>query len=182
MPRSLAAGRRRVTIMTTKPADLAAPTLAELNAGLHASCRILASDYNLNAGGSETVEEGSLCDEITPKVMTNGTWDDGSVTVFRYWDDTNPGTAEATGVGDEIGDAVFQALKVRGATLWIADRFTGKKSIDAWAADDECRVFEVQPDAWTQSDSEGYIKSAIPLVVNAGEINATVTAGGPVSP
>ena len=174
MPRSLAAGHRRVTILTTKPANLAAPTLTELSAGLHASCRILADGYSLGPGQSDTVTEASLCDEIAPKVMTNGTWGDGQITVFRYWDSTNPGKSETTGTGDEIGDAVFQAVKVRGANVWIVDRFTGKKATDAWAADDECRVFAVQPDAWNEGEATGYIKAVVPLIVNGGEINAKV--------
>lgn len=180
MPRSLAAGHRRVTIMTTKPADMKAPTKTELDAGIFASCRILAEGFTLGPGSSETVDEGTLCDETTPKVMTNGTWDDGSITAFRYFDSAKPGSAESgSGTGDDIGDAVFQALKVRGTTLYIADRFTGKKATDAYEAGDEVRVFEVQTDAWNQGESTGYIKAVVPLVVQSGELNAVV---GPVTP
>ena len=45
MPKSLADGHIKIAILTTAPANLAAPTVAELNAGINAAARILASDW-----------------------------------------------------------------------------------------------------------------------------------------
>lgn len=180
MPRSLATGHRRVAILTTKPADMKAPTVTELDAGLHASCRIVAANYTLGPGDSETISEGSLCDEVVPEVPTNATFEKGELGVFRYWDAAKPGTHEVTGAGsgdDAIGDAVFQALKARGTTLWIVDRLTGKKATDPWEAGDEVRVFEVITDAPREGEMEGYIKALVPLFIQGGtELDALVAA------
>ena len=174
MPRSLASGRRRVSILATAPANLAAPTKTELDAGIMASCRILASGYTMGPGSSDTVEEATLCDEQTPKVPTNATWEDGSITAFRYFDAQGVAETGAAGPDGAVGDAVFQALKNRGTTLWIYDRFTSKKATEAWEAGDEARGFEVVTDSWNTGESEGWIKAIVPLLVQRGEINAVV--------
>jgi hypothetical protein len=51
MPKSLSDGHAKVAVLTTAPANLASPTVAELNAGIDASCRILRSGF---ASGSPT--------------------------------------------------------------------------------------------------------------------------------
>lgn len=175
MPRSLATGHRKVTILSVAPASFASPTIAELTAGIEASCRITADGYQMNPGGSETISEGTLCDEITPKVPTNATFDDGRIVSFRYFGPT--GAAE-TGVQDTeagIGDALYQALRVKGTRLWAVDRLTSRKSVDPWLPADECRVFEFITDPTKQMELTGYIKAETPLLVQKGELNGTVS-------
>ena len=178
MPRSLASGRRRVSILSVAPADLAKPTKAELDAGIMASCRILASGYTMGPGTSDTVDEATLCDEQTPKTPTNATWEDGEMTIFRYFDAQGKAETGAAGTPADIGDRVFQAMKIRGTTLWVYDRFTSKKATEEWAEGDECRGFEVVTDAWNTGENEGWIKAVVPMLVQKGEINAVVSAAG----
>ena len=73
-------------------------------------------------------------------------------------------------------DALFQAMKVRGTRLWIAERNTSKMSADAWEAGDEVSVFEVTTDSWQATDAAGYIKAKIPMQAAAFELNGKVAA------
>lgn len=174
MPRSLAEGHKKVSIMAVKPANLAAPTVAELNAGIDASCRILESDFKLGPAGSDTVDEKSLCDIGTSETPTNQKFE-GMLTVFRYF---SAGKAEVAGTGGVVGDALFQALKVLGTEVYIAVRETSKLATDAWAATDEVDVFHVFTDAPQRGDGTGFIKRMIPLFVQGDSvINGTVAAG-----
>lgn len=157
MPKSLADGHTKVAILSTKPADPKAPTIAELNAGIDASCRINSSDYNVTPTSSETVDEKELCVEgnATSFGPSNATVE---FTPFRYFSDM--GQAEPTAEA-EIGDAVFQATKEKGTRLWLYHRETSKKSTDDWAADDEVDGFEFLTDNPQQVDRTGYIKRKI---------------------
>lgn len=157
MPKSLADGHTKVALLSTKPADPKAPTLAELNAGIDASCRISSSDYNVAFAASETVDEKELCVEGAAVAFgpSNATIE---FTPFRYF--TDMGQPEPTEEA-EVGDSVFQATKVKGTRLWIYQRETSKKSTDPWAAEDECEGFEFLTDNPQQVDRTGYIKKRI---------------------
>ena len=168
MPKSLADGHIRVAVLTVKPANPAAPTVAELNGGIGGatgiSCNILASDFNFGPTASDRITEAALCDQgKTEALGLNGF--QCAFTVFRYFDSVTK-NAHAT------EDALFQAVKVKGATLYIYARETAKISTDAWAASDEI-VFgaEVVTDAPQRMDGGGYIKRRIECVVNAGYQN-----------
>ena len=60
--RVLADEHIKFTILTAKPANPAAPTAAELNAGLDASCLVLADNFQWSAADSERVGERALCE------------------------------------------------------------------------------------------------------------------------
>ena len=166
MPKSLAIGHKKWSVMSIKPADMAAPTVAELTAGVDASCAVT-RDSKVSATASDTVDDPALCEVITEKVLTNANAE-ADVTVFRYFD--GAGAAEVT------ADALFQAMKVRGTRLWIAERNTSKMSADAWKAGDEVSVFEVTTDSWQATDAAGYIKAKIPMQAAAFELNGKVAA------
>lgn len=172
MPRSLATGKRKVTLLSTKPANLKAPTVAELEDGIDASCRIVAGAFTLAPTASETVSEGSLCDTSIPEVFTTAKAE-GSFTIFRYFNDGQAETA-LQDTEDGVGDSVYQALKTRGTRLWIATRFTDKKSTEAWEAGDEVSVFEVTTDYPRAAEAEGYIKAEVTLSVGTFEVDGTV--------
>lgn len=166
MPKSLADGRIKVSIMSTKPVNPLAPTVTELTAGIDAAPKILSSGFTLGATASESVDEKPLSVEGNVKVFTTSNYE-GEIQPFREFDATNAGKADAT------GDAVFAALKVKGTRVWVAKRFTGKKSTDAWAALDEVSVYEVVTDAARDAEATGYIKKIVPLSVeNAWENGA----------
>ena len=169
MPRSLADGRHKVVVMSTKPANLAAPTVTELTAGVDISCSIMSTGYTLGPTASDTVDEKALCEEGNTKVMTTANFE-GSLTLFRYFDGT-------TKQADAAADTAFAALNTRGATVWIADRFTAKKSAEAFTALDEVGVYEVVPDFAQNAEATGYIKKIVPLQVNGNSVPNAVVAG-----
>lgn len=174
MPRHLATGKRKVTILSTKPANLAAPTVDELEAGIDASCRIVAGTFTLGPAASETVAEGSLCDEVIEEVFTNAKAE-GSFTIFREFT-AGKATTAAEDTEDGIGDSVYQALKARGTRVWIATRFTDKKSVAPWVAGDEVAVYEATTDFPRTGEGDGYIKAEVSLSVSKFEHDGIVAA------
>jgi len=174
MPRSLADGRTKFTILTTEPANPAAPTAAELNAGIDLSCNILASDFTFGATDSDKVQEKALCTENNANAIGASNYQAG-VTAFRYFDAT---TKAADVTGDDKG---FQALKVKGTTIWAYARKTAKKSSEAWAATDEvylgAEIVTDEPQA--PSDQGGWLKFRVPMEVQAGYPFIAVAAGTP---
>jgi hypothetical protein len=160
MPRSLADGRTKFTILTTKPTNVAAPTIIELNAGIDASCNILGSDFTFGAGDSDKVAEKALCTINNANSLGAGNYTAG-ITVFRYY--------TGTGAADATADTVFAAVKVKGTTLYCYARRTGKLSTAAWAATDEiflgAEVLTDEPQP--PGDLGGYIKYRVPMEVQA---------------
>lgn len=160
MPRSLADGHTKFIILTQEPANPAAPTVAELEAGIDASCAILNSDFTFGAADSDKVQEKALCTENNANSLGPSNYTAG-ITLFRYFDATNTGQADA------VADAAFAACKVKGTELWCYGRRTAKKSTDAVAAEDELflgahvLVDEPQP----PSDLGGYIKMRAPMEI-----------------
>lgn len=157
MPKSLADGRTKVAVLTVAPANITAPTTTELNAGIDASCRILASDFLWGFTDSDKVAEKALCDINNVNALGPSNFQAG-MTIFRYW---NAGT----GVADPTEDSLWTAVKVKGTTLWVYVRETGKLSTAAWASADELVAggSVLSDDPQPPSDRTGYIKRRIPL-------------------
>lgn len=157
MPKSLAEGHIKLAVLTTAPANLAAPTVAELNAGINAACRVLASDFNWSATDSDKIAEKALCDINNVNALGASNFQAG-LTIFRYFNAT-------TGVADPVEDALWTAMKTKGTTLYVYARKTGKLETAAWASTDEIylggSVLVDQPQE--PSDAGGYIKKRIPL-------------------
>lgn len=176
MPLSLADGKTKLAVLSAKPADTSAPTVAELEAGIDASCRILSSDYSVGPQASETVDEKPLCVEGNVQALGPSNYS-AEFTVFRYFDAS--GAPETSGVEGEIGDALYQAVKSKGSRLWLVERETSRKSTDAWAADDEVSVYEILIDnPQKPGDQGGYIKKHIVGLVQDAWLDGEV---GPVS-
>lgn len=169
MPMALADAKIRVVALAAAPANPEAPTVAELTAGIDLSCRVLKSDYRLSATSSDTVADTMLCSE--GNAVTYGASNyEGSLTVFRFFDD-------ATGATDAASDEAYQALKTKGSRLWIVERFTGKKYDVDFAAGDEVKVYEIITDnPQAPSDLGGYIKNTVPLGVQRAWLDAEVAA------
>ena len=165
MPKTLADARTRLAILTTKPANVAAPTVAELNAGIDASCRILKSDYRLSPTASDTIADSDLCSDGNAVAFGASNYE-GSVTPFWYLD-----AAGKTIVGE---DMVYQAMKTKGTRLWLVER-EGPKYTTAWTIADVVEVYEVITDhPQKPSDRGGYIKRVVPLGVQSAALNAVV--------
>ena len=126
--RVLADGRIKLSVLTTKPANIAAPTVTELNAGIDFSCKVLQENFNFGAADSDKIAEKALCDVGNANSLGASNFVAG-FTVWRYFD-------EAGGF-DATDDAAFEAVKEKGTTLWIYGRQMDKLATAAWAATDE---------------------------------------------
>jgi len=157
MPKSLADGKTKFTILVAAPVNPAAPTITELNAGIQAAANILASDFTWGATDSDTVGERSLADKNNVNAFSASNYNAG-ITVFRYFDAT-------TGAVATSEDTTFAAVKVKGTELWCYARKNGKDATVAWAAADEIylggKVILDEPQP--PSDLGGYIKYRAPM-------------------
>ena len=169
-PKTLADGKIKLAFVPTLK-DPTKPTVTELKAGTDLSCRVLKSDFRLSATDSEKIDDlAALCDETNPVVFGAANYE-GTVSVFRWYNASNPGTADTT------GDVAFQALKNRGTVGFMVKRETGKKYDADWEAGDEVEVYEVLTDnPQAPSDTGGYIRRTIPLGVQNAYLNAVVAA------
>lgn len=170
MPRSLADGHTKVTILTDAPAHPAAPTAAELNAGIDASCAIMTSDFAFGATDSDKVAEKALCVVNNANALGASNYTAG-FSIFRYFDAT-------TKNADATADETFAAVEEKGTTLWIYARETAKLSTENWATADEIFLgAEVLTDTpQPPSDRGGFIKRRVPLEVQAAYDNILVAA------
>lgn len=172
MPRSLADGHTKFTVLTTKPADPAAPTAAELEAGIDGSCAILASDFTWGATDSDKIAEKALCVKNNANALGASNFTAG-VTPFRFFEDLTGESAPSE------GDDLFIALQEKGTTLWGYARKTSKDSTEPWTAGDEIYLGaefatdEPQP----PSDLGGYIKWRVPGEIQAAWPWIVVAAG-----
>lgn len=167
MPKTLADARTRLAILTTKPDDLGAISVADLDDGIDASCRILKSDYRLSPAASDTVPDTELCSEGNAVTFGASNYE-GSVTPFWYLDED--------GKSDVAEDEVYQALKEKGTELWFVER-EGPRYDEPWAAGDTYEVYEVVTDnPQKPSDRAGYIKRVVPLGVQRAELNGVAVA------
>lgn len=166
MPRSLAAGRTKIILFATKPTgDLAALPASTFNATgvIDASCRVSKEGFKLGAGDSDSFTDPALCEEVAAETPGPSKYE-GELPVFRYFD--SEGKPE-TGVGGEIGDALFQAVKEKGTTLWVARRDTSKKSAEPMASGDEYEIYEVITDEPKEVSQDGYNKRNVRLFVQS---------------
>lgn len=169
MPKTLADGRILLTALTIIPKDLNKITVAELQAGKKISCRILKSDYELGATGSDTVEETELC-KIGKGQAAGLTSYSGKLTVFRYL------TAE--GKADAQEDFAWDMFKEKGTELVLVER-EGPDEAQPWAEGDEYSAYVVTTDT-PQKPSDrtsGYIKRTVTLMVGAAAENKKAVAG-----
>lgn len=172
MPRTLADGKKKFTILITEPVDPEAPTATELNAGIDLSCKVLSSDFMWGATDSDKVAEKALCDEGNANAIGASNYQAG-MSLWRYF--------ATSGGFDAIEDAGFDAVKVKGTTLWGYARNTDKKSTEPWATGDEIYLGgEVITDTpQPPTDMAGFIKYRVPMEFQRGYPFIEV---GPVTP
>jgi hypothetical protein len=168
--RSLADGHIKFIICTTKPDNPALPTVAELAAGIDASCNILASDFTWGATDSDKVAEKALCTINNANALGASNYN-GGLTPFRYFD-------TSTKLVDATADAVFAALKVKGTTAWGYARKSAKLSTAAVTVGDELYLgAEFATDSpQAPSDQGGWIKFRVPLEIQNAYEFITVAA------
>lgn len=158
--RLLADGKTKFTVCTTKPANPAAPTAAELNAGIHLSDHVLTSDFTFGAVASDKVAEKPLGSSGNANAIGASNYQAG----FTLW------RKFATGGGfDATDEAGWSALKVKGTTVWAYARQTDKEAAAAWAAADEIYLgAEFTTDTPQRTDGTGFIKYRIDTEVQKG--------------
>lgn len=167
MPKTLADARIRLRILATAPVNPEAVTVAAANAGIKAENRILKSDFKLGATNSDTVNDAELSSEGNAVTYGAGNYE-GSMTPFRFLDED--------GAPDDTADVVFEALREKGATVWIL-KSIGKHHTDAFVAGDEYELYEVVPDNYQDpSDRGGFIKQVVPLGVQNAYRNLVLVA------
>lgn len=171
MPRSLADGHTKLTILVTEPADPEAPTATELNAGIDAEEKILTADFAFGAGDSEKVAEKALADMNNANAIGAGNYTAG-LSFWRYFDATD-------GDPDPTDDVIYDAVSEKGTELWCYARETGKRATAAWATGDEIYLgAKVLTDTLQPpSDRGGFIKRRLPLEVQTAYDNIVVAAG-----
>jgi hypothetical protein len=168
MPKTLADGRIKLTILTEEPANLAAITVAELTAGVDVSCRVLKSDFRLSPTASDTVGDQELCQEGNATTYGASNYE-GSVTPFRYLDDA--------GKADTENDIAWDTFKEKGTEGWAVKR-VGPKQSQAWASADAYEVYHfITDNPQDPTDLTGYIKKVVPLGIQDAELNGVVAAG-----
>ena len=158
--RLLADGKTKFTVLTTKPANPAAPTVAELNAGIHLSDNILTSDFTFGAVDSDKVAEKPLGSSGNANAIGASNFQ----LAFTLWR-----KFLTAGGFDSADEAGWAALKVKGATLWAYARQTDKAASAAWAAADEIYLgAEFTNDNPQRTDGTGFIKYRLPCEVQNG--------------
>ncbi len=160
MPRMLADDKIKFSILTTQPADAAAPTASELNGGIDASQLVSKEGWTFSAADSERVGEQALGSATNASVPGIGNYE-ASFTVWRQF--------LAGGGFDPAADAVFTAVKTKGSKVWIYARKTDKLASAAWAAGDEIFLgVEAIVDTPKSDQVAGYIRYQIVALVQNG--------------
>lgn len=158
--RVLADGKTKFTVLTTKPANPAAPTAAELNAGIDLSMNVLTSDFTFGAVDSDKVAEKALGASGNANAIGASNYQVG----FTLWRKFL--TAGGFDSADESG---WSALKLKGATVWAYARQMDKAAAAAWASADEIYLgAEFTTDTPQRTDGTGFIKYRIPGEVQTG--------------
>lgn len=158
--RVLADGKIKFSILTTAPANPDAPTAAELNAGIDASCKVALNGFAWSAADSETINDPELCTSTNAETLGRDNFN-AAFTVYRYF--------LTAGGADPTADALFEAVKVKGTTIWGYARLTDKDASEAWATGDEIMLgAEVVTDNPQMPDGGGWIKFRVPLKPQKG--------------
>lgn len=155
--KTLADGREKWTVLTTKPAAPTALKLADLTAGIDASCQIAKNGSRISATASDTVSDPALCSDTNAQAFGASNYE-GSIAPFRLLD-------PVTGAYATADNTVMEAVALKGTTLWIAVR-EGPKATTAWAVGDDYELYEVLTDNPQRPSEAGtYIKRNVPLAV-----------------
>jgi hypothetical protein len=168
MPKRLRDGNIKLAFAPTI-ADIQAPTVAELTAGVDLSCATL-SDYTLGPSGSDTVNEKPVCS--SSNVNTYGASNyEASMTFFRFLDAT-------TFASDVDEDLPWDTFTGKGLHGYLVER-AGKPSSTPWTADDPVRVFEVITDDPQDQNgvTGGFLKFVQPFSVQEGVALRGTVAG-----
>lgn len=152
--KTLADGKKKITLLTIAPANEESPTATELNAGEEISCNVLDSDFNWTNTDSATFDEKPACAKGQVLALGASNYDLAATFIREYLEAGGPDIAGL--------DAGYQAVKTKGSVVWIYVRETEKDSDELWAAGDEIYLGgRVQSDAPARVNNDGNIKRRI---------------------
>lgn len=147
-------GKKKFTLLLQKPAARI-PTATELNAGQDISCAVLDSDANWTNTASDRFNEKAACQQGNSQALGAANYDT-ALTFLREYLESGGGPDKTA---DDMG---YQAVKVRGTTVWIYMRESDKDSTVEWASGDEIHLGgEVVSDAPMRVNNDGNIKRRI---------------------
>src|SRR5690606_23432340 len=148
-------------------ADITAPTVDELEAGVDLTCQMLTT-YEVRPDASDTTNERAVCETANVETPTIANYM-GRMELFRDWDAT---TEQWT------TEDVLSALAYKDVGYFV--RRLGLPAGEAYAAGQQVEVYKFmidkpQPQGGTGS---GYLKATVPLLQQgAYELAAVVAAG-----
>lgn len=150
-------GKKKFTLLLVKPAAVTGiPTATELNAGQDISCAVLDADANWTNTASDRFNEKAACQKGNSQALGASNYDT-ALTFLREYLDAPDGGPDVTEL-----DKGYQAVKVKGTTVWIYLRETDKDSTAPWAAGDEIHLGgEVVTEAPMRVNNDGNIKRRI---------------------
>lgn len=128
----LSQGRTSIYILTTPPADPAAPTLTELNAGVVASCYFYGGTFPSTGEQNKGERPRKVCHKVVPEALGSVRF---TIETVQYShdpqaDDAAPANAVRTALAED-------------AEVWIYDRMGKDAETAALAADDVLRGHNV---------------------------------------
>jgi len=148
-------GKKKFTLLTQAPAAPSGiPTLAELTAGDDISCAVLDSDANWTPTASDRFNEKPACVKGNSQALGASNYDT-ALTFLREF--LEAGGADVTGA-----DKGYQAVRVKGTTVWIYMRESDKDSTEPWEAGDIIELGgEVVSDEPMRVNNDGNLKKRI---------------------
>lgn len=165
-------GKKKFTLLLAKPAATTGiPTATELNAGQDISCAVLDSDANWTNAASDRFNEKAACQKGNSQALGASNYDTALTFLREY--------LEAGGGADTTADDMgYQAVKVKGTTVWIYLRETDKDSTEDWAAGDEIHLGgEVVTEAPMRVNNDGNIKRRVEFLPQNMITEVLVPAG-----
>lgn len=164
-------GKKKFTLLTAAPAAATGiPTVTELNAGDDISCAVLDSDANWTSTASDRFNEKAACQKGNSQALGASNYDTALTFLREY--------LEAGGADATAGDLGYQAVRVKGTTVWIYLRESDKDSTEAWASGDIIDLGgEVVSDAPQRVNNDGNIKRRIEFLPQNMIVEEPVGAG-----
>lgn len=172
MPRSVAEGREKISVLATDPelpSSGGTISATVLNGGQDASCNLARNGHRMSAAASDTVSDPAVCDEGNTSVLgaSNYEW---TWAPFRYFD-------ADTGLPDPTEDWLFDLVRDKGATVIAAQRRNGNPSDTDWVEGEEGYLWVgVNDNATDPTDTGGYQKVNV-IFTSIKRYPFTVTAG-----
>ena len=167
--KTLADGRIKLAVLTTKPTNPAAPTLTEINAGTDASLLAAKSSTRVTPSGSDMINDPELGSSSNAPVFGPSNYD-GTIAPFWMLDAT-------TGKYAAADNPLYEALTPKGSRVWLYFR-EGPESSTNWATGDVVDGYEVvTDDPQRPTETGGYVKRIIPLGVQNAYLDITIAAG-----